>query len=148
MSRVVLITQLQQTLMQLLDLEIQATLSEIPTQQLLETLKERLTANPATAEEQATLKTLFQPIGHVPDEEPLLTDIPEHVSVGWIVTKLGIAHSSFYRSVHNILLFPILRIGNRPYYLKADVLVLFDKVRGKGSYFLGRMASKLKSGGG
>lgn len=146
MSRVVLITQLQQTLKQLWDLEIQATLSEIPTQQLLETLKERLCANPATAEEQAALTALFQSIGHVPNEEPLSTDIPEHVSVGWIITKLGIGHSSFYRSVHNILLFPILKIGNRPYYLKADVLVLFDKVKGKGTYFLGRMASKLKQG--
>jgi len=32
--------------------------------------------------------------------------------------------------------------------MKGDVPVLFDKVRGKEAYFLGRMASKLKSGEG
>jgi len=148
MSRVVLINQLQQTLQQLWNLETKTALSDIPTQQLLETLKERLAASPATAEEQAVLTAIFQSVGYSPDADPLTADIPEHVSVGWIITKLGIGHSTFYRSVHNFLLFPVLKIGNRPYYLKADVLVLFDKVKGKGAYFLGRMASKLKSGGG
>lgn len=140
-----LIEQMQQALNQLVQHEAQTTLSDIPVEQLMRVLILRFPLDPLSPE----MRLLIEQFSHVisqylPEMSLEVTDIPDHVPISWIINKLEIRRSTFYKSVNNILLFPVLKVGRRPYYLKADVIDLFDKTRGMGPHILGKLAGKTR----
>ncbi|WP_400261988.1 hypothetical protein ACFX5U_20790 [Sphingobacterium sp. SG20118] len=145
MNKFMLIEQMQQALSQLVQHEVQTALSDIPSENLLQTIIDRFSSAPFPA----TLLPLMEECAellssHLSSPETPLNHIPEYVSIIWIIDKLDIKRSTFYRSVNQILLFPVLRVGKRPYYLKADVIALFDKTKGKGPYILGKLAHQVR----
>lgn len=58
-------------------------------------------------------------------KECKLKDLPQHFTTQEVIDYLDIHSSNFYRNVHEILLFPVLEIGARKYYLQSDVKKLF-----------------------
>ena len=141
MTKFMLIEQMQETLAQLVQHEVQTALSEVPSENLLQTIIDRFSSAPFPP----SLLPLMEEFGtllssYLPSLEPPIDHIPEYVSIIWILDTLDIKRSTFYRSVNKILLFPVLQVGNRSYYLKADVVALFDKTKGKGPYILGKLA--------
>ncbi|MBE8721571.1 hypothetical protein [Sphingobacterium pedocola] len=77
------------------------------------------------------------------DAEVQEAQLPEHVSVQWAADYLDIHRSNFYRNVDGKLLFRVLQIGIRPYYLKSDVVSLMAKHE-KGAHTFSKMAKKKK----
>lgn len=71
----------------------------------------------------------------VPDEEP------EHVTTQWVADYLKIARSTFYAQVHKKLLFPVKKIGKRPYYLKPEVMALMKRHE-KGAWTYAKLAKQ------
>lgn len=74
---------------------------------------------------------------------PREIQLPEHVSVQWAADYLGIHRSNFYRNVDGQLLFRVLQIGIRPYYLKSDVIALMAKHE-NGAHTFSKMVKKKK----
>lgn len=68
-------------------------------------------------------------------------DLPEHMCVQGVIDYLEISRSTFYKEVLGKLLFPVKRIGNRPYYLKADVMMLMVKHE-KGAWTYSKLAKE------
>jgi hypothetical protein len=144
MSKIKLIEQMQETLDQLKRLEVQPILNDIPFEILLqEAIAQFPTHNMSTQllESMYAFVQLASP--HLKKWQASDEDVPAHVSIDWILIKLDIKRSTFYRSVNNILLFSVLTIGQRPYFLKSDVIQLFNKTKGKGPHILGKLASQM-----
>lgn len=74
-----------------------------------------------------------------PDSQEAI--VPEHVTTQWVIDYFNISKSTFYEHVHEKLLFPIKKIGNRPYYLKSEVLVILVRHE-KGAWTFSKMAKK------
>lgn len=145
MSKIKLIEQMQQILSQLIQHEVQPLLSEVPCENLLQVMIERFSSDEFSPNLLPLMEEFAELLSsHLSSPESSLGHIPEYVSISWIIDKLDIKRSTFYRSVNQILLFPVLQVGNRSYYLKADVLALFDKTKGKGPYILGKLASQAR----
>lgn len=128
MTKFMLIEQMQQALAQLVQHEEQTTLSDISSETLLQTMIDSFSSAPFPP----SLLPLMEEFGnllssYLTSPELALDDIPEYIFIIWILDMLDIKRSTFYRSVNQILLFPVLRVGKRSYYLKADVITLFDK---------------------
>lgn len=145
MSKIKLIEQMQQTLIQLMQHEVMPLLSEIPFENLLRETIARFPADPTSPQ---LLSTMYEFVHlaspHLKDWQSQLEDVPEHVCIQWICTKLDIKRSTFYASVNGVLLFPILKVGRRSYFLKSDVVALFHKTQGMGPHILGKLASKAR----
>lgn len=145
MSKIKLIEQMQQILSQLIQHEVQPLLSEVPCENLLQVMIERFSSDefsPSLLPLMEEFAELLSP--HLNVKKLLRDQVPEHVTISWIIDKLEIQRSTFYKSVNNILLFPVLKAGRRPYYLKSDVIDLFDKTRGMGPHIFGKLASKTR----
>lgn len=81
-----------------------------------------------------------------PEETPAelpTAEMPEHVSIAWIIKYLDVGRSTFYRNIKDRLLFHVRKIGNRPFYLKADVKALMVKHE-KGAWTFSKLAKKAK----
>ena len=141
MSKIKLIEQMQQSLAQLQELEVQSILNDIHFEDLLQETIARFPIDPISPQ---LLSTLYEFVNlaspHLKEVQPQLEDVPEHVCIQWICTKLDIKRSTFYRSVNKILLFPVTIVGKRPYFLKSDVVALFNKTKGTGPYIYGKLA--------
>lgn len=72
---------------------------------------------------------------------PIEAEIPEHVSTKWVISYLEMVKSTFYKEVFKKLLFPVEKIGNRPYYLKSEVTALMRR-REKGDWTYSKMAKE------
>lgn len=145
MSKIKLIEQMQHLLSQLMQHEVQPLLADIPCENLLQVMIERFSSGKFSPNLLPLMQKFVELLSsHVAAQESSLDHIPEYVSINWIMDKLDIKRSTFYRSVNQILLFPVLQVGNRSYYLKADVIALFDKTKGKGPYILGKLASQMR----
>lgn len=145
MSKIKLIEQMQHLLSQLMQHEVQPLLADIPCENLLQVMIERFSSGKFSPNLLPLMQKFVELLSsHVAAPESSLDHIPEYVSINWIMDKLDIKRSTFYRSVNQILLFPVLQVGNRSYYLKADVIALFDKTKGKGPYILGKLASQMR----
>lgn len=62
-----------------------------------------------------------------PGLAPRETALLEHVDLHWIIEKLGIGKTTFYRQVRGRLLKPVLRIGAREYYSRTEVCELLHR---------------------
>lgn len=145
MSKIKLIEQMQHLLSQLMQHEVQPLLADIPCENLLQVMIERFSSGKFSPNLLPLMQKFVELLSsHIAAPESSLDHIPEYVSINWIMDKLDIKRSTFYRSVNQILLFPVLQVGNRSYYLKADVIALFDKTKGKGPYILGKLASQMR----
>lgn len=71
-------------------------------------------------------------------------EMPEHVSISWIIGYLEVGRSTFYRRIKDQLLFHVCKIGNRPFYLKADVTALMVKHE-KGAWTFSKLSKKAKN---
>lgn len=70
------------------------------------------------------------------------SDPPEHVGVKWVIGYLNMVRSTFYKEVFEQLLWPVNRIGGRPYFLKSEVVELMVR-REKGQWTYSKLR-KLK----
>lgn len=136
---------MQEALSQLMENEVQSTLSEIPLENLLLETIARFPIDPMSPQLLASMHEFVQLASpHLKKWQTFDEEIPEHVSIDWICTKLNIIRSTFYKSVNGVLLSPVLKVGRRPYFLKSDVVDLFNKTRGMGPHILGKLASKAR----
>lgn len=143
MSKIKLIERMKETLSQLMENEVQSTLSEIPLENLLREAISRLFTAPISPQELELMDQLVL-LADLKKKENTVAEIPDYVSIQWICTRLNIMRSTFYKSVHGILLSPVVKVGRRPYFLKSDVIDLFNKTRGMGPHILGKLASKAR----
>ncbi|MEN5233614.1 hypothetical protein [Sphingobacterium faecium] len=145
MSKIKLIEQMQETLDQLKRLEVQPMLNDIPFEILLqETIAQFPTHNMSTQLLESMYAFVQLALPHLKDWQSYDVDVPDYVNIEWICTQLDIRRSTFYKSVNRILLFPVLKVGRRPYFLKSDVIALFNKTRGMGPHVLGKLAGKVR----
>lgn len=68
-------------------------------------------------------------------------DLPKHMCVQEVIDYLEISRSTFYKEVVGKLLFPVKKIGNRSYYLKADVMMLMARHE-KGAWTYSKLAKE------
>lgn len=71
---------------------------------------------------------------------------PEHVTTQWVINYFEVSRATFYRSVKDKLLSPVLKLGNRPYYLKQDVIALMVRHE-KGSWTFAKLNRQKKGNG-
>lgn len=72
----------------------------------------------------------------------------KHLSIADVTDYLGISTTSFYRNVHKVLLFPVKKIENRPYYHYDDVLALMEHIPAheKGGWTFAKIKNQVKNG--
>lgn len=93
-----------------------------------------------TAEERTLLDkllVLYQ------QKENRVLEPPVHVTTQWVIDYLEVGKSTFYKEVHNKLLYPVEKIGNRPYYLKSEVLAILVRHE-KGAWTFSKLAKKIQ----
>ncbi|QQD15434.1 helix-turn-helix transcriptional regulator [Sphingobacterium sp. UDSM-2020] len=145
MSKIKLIEQMQQTLTQLMQYEVQPLLSDIPYEYLLKETIARFPADPTSPQ---VLSNIYEFVclasPHLKEQQVQQENIPPYVDIEWICSVLDISRSTFYESVNRILLFPVVKVGRRPYFLKSEVAALFERTKGMGPHILGKLASKAR----
>lgn len=141
MSKIKLIEQLQEIMAQYVQEQLQEDLKQYPIEVLLNEIIQRFPLQKHSDDIHALLKQLTDiTVRYLNIPGVMINEVPEHVDTKWVMQTLGITSSTFYRSVNKILLFPVITIGSRPYYLKSDVIFLFNRSRGKGPYIFGKFA--------
>lgn len=96
------------------------------------------------------LRVLFDEFGEYLREKRRATRaLPEHLTVQEVSDYLGKHRSSLYRNVIPDLLQPCKYIGNRPYFLKEDVMALMEEypLREKGAHRFGKRPAKRQGRG-
>ncbi len=141
MSKIKLIEQMQEIMAHYVQEQVQEELQHYPVEILLNEIIQRFPFKKHSDDINALLKQLMDlTTRYLNIPNVAINDIPEHVDAKWVMQTLGITSSTFYRSVNKILLFPAITVGNRPYFLKSDVIFLFNRSRGKGPYIFGKFA--------
>ncbi len=141
MSKIKLIEQMQEIMAQYVQEQLQEDLTQYPIEILLHEIIQRFPLQKHSDDIHALLKQLTDiTVRYLNIPAVTINEVPEHVDTKWVMQRLGITSSTFYRSVNKILLFPAITIGSRPYYLKSDVIFLFNRSRGKGPYIFGKFA--------
>lgn len=141
MSKIKLIEQMQEIMAQYAEEQLQVDLKHYPLEILLNEIIQRFPLKKHSDDINALLKQLMDlTTSYLNIPDVTINTVPEHVDAKWVMQTLGITSSTFYRSVNKILLFPAITIGRRPYFLKSDVIFLFNRSRGKGPYIFGKFA--------
>lgn len=136
---------MQQTLTQLMQYEVQPLLSDIPYEYLLQETIARFPSDPTSPQ---VLSDMYEFVclasPHLKEQQFQVDAVPPYVDIECICKMLDISRSTFYESVNGKLLFPVVKVGRRPYFLKSEVAALFERTKGMGPHILGKLASKAR----
>lgn len=90
--------------------------------------------------------------GSATEPQPILPDqklevLPRHLTVSEVVDYFKVSQATFYRNIKDVLISPVNKVGNRPYYLWSDVEKLMAHIppHEKGAWTFKKLKSKLKS---
>ncbi|TDQ80305.1 helix-turn-helix domain-containing protein [Sphingobacterium yanglingense] len=85
-----------------------------------------------------------QPI--IPDQKPDV--LPRHLTVSEVIDYFEVSQATFYRNIKNVLIHPVNKVGNRPYYLFSDVEEVMKHIPAheKGAWTFKKLKNRLKDG--
>lgn len=74
--------------------------------------------------------------------------LPEHLTVNEVADYFDVSIANFYRNINKVLIVPVMKVGNRPYYLRSDVEELMKHIPAheKGGWTFAKLKDKLSHG--
>ncbi len=69
-----------------------------------------------------------------PPQREVTRQEPEYGDCHWVMAQLGISRATYYNHVRGKLLKPLLRVGNREYFARAEVRALLSRKEGGMAY--------------
>ncbi|MBL1411234.1 helix-turn-helix domain-containing protein [Sphingobacterium faecale] len=85
-----------------------------------------------------------QPV--VPVQKPEV--LPRHLTVSEVIDYFEVSQATFYRNIKDVLIHPVNKVGNRPYYLYSDVEEVMKHIPAheKGAWTFKKLKNRMKDG--